>query len=249
MRNDPALIVTAIDLFCYGMSVRQIQSHLKTIRGVETSHMSVYRWITKYTTLVQSYVKTLNPKVGKRWHFDEMVVSSKGAKAYLWNALDGRTKFLLASLLMMGRSEEEASAVISAALAQAKRRPEVVVTDGLASYRRAVKEKGIKRHIFKPRFSDPTNNLDIERVHAQLRPKYNMAKSLGLPETGNTIASALAVHYNFVRTKMSLGNKTPGERAGIKVKGRSRWLGLATEAARRLTVPGKKDWVAGTSKR
>ena len=226
MRNNPAYVMCAIDLYCAGLPVRVIANHLSTVWGLQTSHMSVYRWVRKFTAIASAFAKKLRPRVGKKLHIDEMVIPVGGEKGYLWNALDARTKFLLASLLTMGRSEKEAEEVISAALAQGGSKPEVAVTDGLASYRKPVRSNGIKKHVFRPRFADPVNNLPVENLNSQLRPKYNMAKSFGSPQTGNITAAAVGLHYNYVRRKEALGNETPGERAGIKVKGRNQMLGL-----------------------
>ena len=231
MRSNPAYVMCAIDLYCAGLPVRVIANHLSTVWGVQTSHMSVYRWTRKFTAIASAFAKELRPQVGKKLHIDEMVIPVGGEKGYLWNALDARTKFLLASLLTMGRSEKEAEEVISAAIAQGYSKPEVAVTDGLASYKGAIKSIGIRKHVFKPRFTDPINNLPVENLNSQLRPKYDLSKSFGSAETGNMTATAVGLHYNYVRRKESLGNRTPGERAGVKVKGCNKMLGLVCAAA------------------
>jgi transposase-like protein len=233
MRNNPALVVTAIDLYCLGLSTRQIQNHLESVHGVETSHMSIHRWVRKYSKHVSSYVKTLHPRVGSELHVDEMVVrSSSGTDEYLWNAMDRETKFLLASVLTTGRTEEEAFSVISQAVAQAKKKPRVAVTDGNPSYPGAVKRNGIARHIFSPKFVDPKNNNAIENFHSQIRPRYDVARTVGLPHSGNALAAAFALSYNFVRPKVILGNRTPAELAGIDLGTRNKWLALATASSR-----------------
>lgn len=234
MRNDPTLIVTAIDLYTLGLSTRQIENHIRSVHGIEASHMSVYRWVRKYSRWAMEYVKALHPRVGSELHVDEMLVhSSSGSNEYLWNAMDRKTKFLLASVLTIGRTEEDAFSVISQAIAQGKKKPKVVVTDGNSSYPGAVKRSGIALHIFSPKFVDPKNNNVVENLHSQLRPRYDAARAVGTPQSANPIVNAFAFSYNFVRPKAILGNRTPAESARVELRGRSKWLGVVVDSSKK----------------
>lgn len=129
-----------------------------------------------------------------------------------------------------------ALSVISKAIEQAKKKPWTVVTDGNPSYRGGVKRNGIRMHVFSPKFVDPENNDTIENLHSQLRPRYDVARIVGTPATGNALADAFMLSYNFVRPKAALGNKTPAETAGIAPEGRNVWFALTAAAS---TMPKK----------
>jgi len=233
MRNDPLMIIATLDLYFKGLSVRQIQHHLSTVYGCEASHMSPYRWIKKYVELLSRYVNELTPKVGGRWHADDMFVKVNGATGYLWDVLDRKTRYLLVSELTTGRSTEEAYTALKEALTHAGKKANTVVSDGLDSYRKAVKRLRIRRHISRPRFTDPSNNNIVERLHGTLRPRYDLTRGLGGVETGRIMARGVKLYYNFIRPHSALNGKTPSDPAGIKLKGRNRWLALARNASKK----------------
>jgi len=230
MRSDPMMIIVALDLYFKGVSVRQIQHHLSSVYGCEVSHMSAYRWIRKYVRLLSIYTNRLDPKVGGRWHADDMSIKVDGKANRLWNIMDRRTRYLLVSELTVGRGTDEAYLALKEAVRHAKKKADSVVSDGLQSYARAVKRLRIRKHISSPRFIDPSNNNIAERLNGTLRPRYTLTLGLGGFESGRDMARGLKLYYNHVRPHSSLGGRTPSDVAGIKVKGRNRWLNLINEA-------------------
>jgi len=232
MRNDPLMIISALDLYFKNVSIREIQHHLSTVYGCEVSHMSVYRWITKYVKLVSNFVSTLTPRVGGKWHVDEMVVKLKGDKAYLWNVLDRKTRFLLVSQITTGRGSEEAYRILQTAIERSGKKSDCVVSDGLKSYPNATKRLHFRRHISSPRFTDPSNNNVIESLHGTLRPRYDLTKGLGSLESGNVFAQGSMLYHNFVRPHTTLKGQLPCSRAGLNVGGRNKWLALTRKATK-----------------
>jgi transposase-like protein len=235
MRNDPLMIIAALDLYFKNVSIREIQHHLSTVYGCEVSHMSVYRWITKYVKLVSKYTSKMTPHVGGEWHVDEMVVKLKGEKGYLWNVLDRKTRFLLVSEITTGRSTDEAYRILEKAVQYSGKKSDCIVSDGLKSYPNAAKRLGIRRHISSPKFTDPSNNNLIESLHGTLRPRYDLTKGLDSLESGNVFAQGSMLYHNFVRPHTSLGGLSPSDRVGFKVEGRNRWLALARNATSKQT--------------
>jgi transposase-like protein len=235
MRNDPMMVIVTLDLYFKGLSLRQIQHHLWSIYGCETSHMSPYRWIRNYVKLISRYVDKLTPRTGSRWHADEMMVKVNGKADYLWNVLDKRTRYLLVSELTTGRSTNEASAAIGKAIAHAKKKAETLISDGLKSYKNASKKQRIRRHVSGVRFTDQCNNNIIERLNETLRPRYDLTLGLGGLRSGKSIARGLRLYYNFIRPHTSLGGRTPSDCAKIELKGRNRWLALTKASTRHPT--------------
>ena len=75
-----------------------------------------------------------------RWHLDEMYVKLNGEMVYLWRAVDQEGE-ILESYVTKTRDKEAALRFMKKAL---KRHgsPETITTDGLRSYRAAMKELG-----------------------------------------------------------------------------------------------------------
>ena len=229
-RHDPVVIVAAIDLNLKGLSTRQVQQHLEMIYGCDVTAMTVYNWVRRYTNLVADFVGRLRPRVGGQWHSDEMVIKTKGSRAYLWNVLDRRTRFLLVSTLTRGRGEKEAARILKEGLSTARKKPVRIVTDGLASYKRAVRSLKVRQHIRSPRFTDASNNNIVERLNGTLRTRYDVLRALGGVRSGAHLATGLQINYNYIRPHMGLAGSTPAEAAGIVTKGRNTHL-------RRWAVP------------
>jgi transposase-like protein len=64
MRAPPDAITSAMQLYFTGESFRNVMRFLQ-LRGINVSHVAVYKWIKKYVTLMQSYVEKIKlPALG-----------------------------------------------------------------------------------------------------------------------------------------------------------------------------------------
>ena len=72
MKYDPRIVTTTLDLYFKDVSLRKIADHLKQCYSLDIDHSTVYRWISKYTEIIEAYVATLEPELGDIWHTDEM---------------------------------------------------------------------------------------------------------------------------------------------------------------------------------
>jgi putative transposase len=75
-----------------------------------------------------------------RWHLEEMYVKLNGEMVYLWRAVDHEGE-ILESYITSTRDKEAALRFMKKALRR-HGSPEVITTDGLRSYRAAMKELG-----------------------------------------------------------------------------------------------------------
>ena len=88
-------ITSAMQLYFTGESLRGVQKFIK-LQGINVNHTTIYRWIKKYTKLMDNYLKTITPQVGDKWHADEVWLKVKGDKKYLFAMMDNETRFWLA---------------------------------------------------------------------------------------------------------------------------------------------------------
>ncbi len=56
MWYDPRTVSATLDLYFKGVSLRKIADHLRQCHGLDVGHASVYRWICKYTEIIQAYI-------------------------------------------------------------------------------------------------------------------------------------------------------------------------------------------------
>ena len=183
LKNNPTLILIAIDLYLKGLSTRAIAHHLSMIYGSETSHVTVYRWIIKYLDILRRVERKLMRKamLGKRWHADETTIKIKNRLTYVWNVLDYQTRYLLASHISYRRDAKTAEKVLKSILNNVKIDPKVLLTDKLASYKKAVKQlkennNSSLKHISGKKFTDSVNNNVIERLNKTIKKRVRNAE-------------------------------------------------------------------------
>jgi hypothetical protein len=60
-------------------------------------------------------------------------------------------------------------------------------------------------------------NAKVERLNGTVRDREIVMRGLDKQKTAQDLVDAMRIHYNFIRPHMALGNKTPAEKAGIKL--------------------------------
>jgi transposase, IS6 family len=61
---------------------------LLTERGVEFDHVTVYRWVLRFTPLLAETARPCGHAVGDRWWVDETYVRVAGQWRYVYRAID-----------------------------------------------------------------------------------------------------------------------------------------------------------------
>jgi IS6 family transposase len=70
------VIVVAVRWYLrFGLSYRDVEELLAE-RGVEVDHVSVYRWVHRFTPLLVEAARPCRPRVGDRWCVDETYVTA-----------------------------------------------------------------------------------------------------------------------------------------------------------------------------
>ena len=82
MRIKDKAIVTALDLYFEGLSVRKVQRQIAKIFGVKVSQVTIWKWIMKYSRLVKEFVDNLKIELSGKFHVDETTIKCIGE--YTW---------------------------------------------------------------------------------------------------------------------------------------------------------------------
>jgi transposase-like protein len=245
MKASPQIITASLDLFFKGVSLRKITDHVKQFYNLRVNCSTVLRWIQRYTELMDGYASNLAPDVSEKWHADETMENVNGRKRWLWNLMDSESRFLIASRLTQSRRDEDARNLFLDGLDRAKKAPETIVTDGLASYANAFDEtyryKGTK-HIAKPRFVDLTNNNRIERLHSTMRERTKVLRGFDSDPTANQTMQGYRLYYNFIRPHMALDGQTPAQAAALDLElGRNKWKSMIAQSVQNGSRPPKDE--------
>ncbi|RLI76342.1 IS6 family transposase [Archaeoglobales archaeon] len=226
LKYDTHIITLTLDLYFKGVSLRKIADHLKQFYSLNVHYSTIYRWIEKYIKIMDEYVNTLEPELSNVWHADEMAVNIHGDWYYLWNVMDEKTRFLLASVISKERKVEDTRRVFQVAKQRGKKKPKFVVTDGLQAYHKAFNKEFYDhhqscKHIRNIGFKDKTNNNVIERLHGTVREREKVMRALKVQDT--PIIDGYRIYYNFIRPHESLGGNTPAEVAMDLDLGQNKW--------------------------
>jgi IS6 family transposase len=71
----------------YGLSYRDVEELLAE-RGIEVDHVTVYRWVQRFTPLLADVARFARHSPGDRWYVDETYVKVKGVWHYVYRAID-----------------------------------------------------------------------------------------------------------------------------------------------------------------
>jgi IS6 family transposase len=87
-RFRPEVITVAVRWYLrYGLSYRDMEELLAD-RGIEVDHVTVYRWVQRFTPLFVDAARPLRHAAGDRWFVDETYVKVAGRWRYLYRAVD-----------------------------------------------------------------------------------------------------------------------------------------------------------------
>jgi transposase-like protein len=85
----------------YGLSYRDVEELLAE-RGVEVDHVTIYRWVQRFTPLLIDVARPCRHAPGDRWLVDETYVKVARQWVYLYRAID---QFGQASTCLYPRNE------------------------------------------------------------------------------------------------------------------------------------------------
>ena len=82
------IIVLAVRWYLrFGLSYRDLEELLAE-RGVEVDHVTIYRWVQRFTPLLAEAARPCRHAVGDRWQVDETYVKVAGHWRYVYRAID-----------------------------------------------------------------------------------------------------------------------------------------------------------------
>lgn len=215
MKSETEQVATALhDYYDGGSSVRAIGRHILQETGSTPSTATIYEWIQKYTQYLTDSIKDCHPSVGDMWVADETVVKIGGQNVWLWDIIDSKTRYLLASRISISRTTRDAQLLMDRASKTAGKKPKLVLTDKLASYLDVDYGKDSEHRQGSPFISSEDSTNLIERWHGTIKARTKVMRDLKNIETAHDFIAGFLAYYNYLRPHESL-NKTPAQEAGI----------------------------------
>jgi transposase-like protein len=138
-RFPPDVIVVAVRWYLrFGLSYRDVKELLAE-RGVEVDHVTVYRWVQRFTPLLAEAARPCRHGVGDRWQVDETYVKVAGRWRYVYRAIDQFGQ-VIDVFVSPRRDVRAARRFLEQAIGTTKIRPIEVVTDQAPTYPAVLEE-------------------------------------------------------------------------------------------------------------
>lgn len=189
----------------YGLSYRDVEELLAE-RGIEVDHVTVYRWVQRFTPLVVEAARPCRHSAGDRGFVDETYVRVAGAWRYLYRAVDQHGQVI--DVYVSKRRNLAAATRFFEALLAGRERPREITTDLAAPLLRVVEE------LFPDALHDTTQyaNNRIECDHGRLKARLRPMRGLRTDRTATVVIRGHAFIQNLRR-----GHYEPASRPATTV--------------------------------
>ncbi len=126
-RFPPEVIMLAVRWYLrYGLSYRDVEE-LLVERGIEVDHVTIHRWVQRFTPLLIDAARPCRRPVGGRWFVDETYVKLAGRWRYVYRAVDDHGQVI--DVFVSPRRNIAAARTFFTAAIAAHGEPDEVVTD------------------------------------------------------------------------------------------------------------------------
>jgi transposase-like protein len=201
------VIVVAVRWYLrFGLSYRDVEELLAE-RGVEVDHVTVYRWVLRFTPLLAEAARPCRHAVGDRWRADETYVKVAGRWRYVYRAIDqfGQVVDVFVS---PRRDVRAARRFFERAIGTTKVLPVEVVTDRAPTYPVVLEEllPGAWHR------TDRCANNGVEADHGRLKSRLQPMRGLQQDRSATVIVAGHAFVQNLRRGHYELAVEEPVNR-------------------------------------
>ncbi|MEE8544065.1 MAG: IS6 family transposase [Gammaproteobacteria bacterium] len=132
-RFPPAIISHAVWLYHrFSLSFRDVEDLLAE-RGITVSYEAIRQWCLKFGPRYARSLRRRQGRLGDTWHLDELFVSIRGRRHYLWRAVD-QDGDVIDIFLQLRRDRCAAERFLRRLLQGQGAEPRRLITDKLRSY-------------------------------------------------------------------------------------------------------------------
>ena len=206
-RFPPDVIVVAVRWYLrFGLSYRDIEE-LVAERGVEVDHVTVYRWVQRFTPLLAEAARPCRHAVGDRWQVDETYMKVAGQWRYVYRAIDQFGQ-VIDVFVSSQRDAKAARRFFEQAISTTKVTPVEVVTDHAPVY------PGVLEELVPAAWhrTDQYANNCVECDHGRLKARLRPMRGLKQDRSARVVIAGHALVQNVRRGHYELAVDEPATR-------------------------------------
>jgi len=193
-RFPPEIISHAIWLYHrFTLSFRDVEDLLAE-RGITVSYEAIRYWCIKFGSTYARSLRRKQGRLGDVWHVDEIFITIRGKRHYLWRAVD-QDGDVIDILVTKHRDRQAAKRFFRKALKHQGQVPWQLVTDKLRSYQAA------HREVF-PSVVHRTGRYENNRAevsHQHTREREKQMRRFKSPQQAQRFLSVHGVIQNLFR--------------------------------------------------
>jgi len=197
------MIVVAVRWYLrYRLSYRDVEE-LLVERGVEVDHVTVFRWVQRFTPLLADAARFCRHSPGDRWFVDETYVKVNGVWRYVYRAVDQYGQVI--DVLVATRRDAVAARTFFTGALKLGSSPLEVTTDRAPAYPRVIEELAPSARHVTERYENNVIEADHARLKARLRPMRGLKRLASV----RTVATGYPFVQNLRRGHNALAVDLP----------------------------------------
>ena len=198
-RFPPEVILIAVRWYLrYGLSYRDLEELLSE-RGIEVDHVTLFRWVQRFTPLLVDAAQPCRHRVGGHWFVDETYVKVSGSWRYVYRAVDEYGQ-VIDVFVSRKRDLKAATAFFSKAI-RSHGEPTEITTDRAHALVRVIAD------LLPDALHDTTQyaNNRVEADHGRLKARLRPMRGLKRDRTAGIVIRGHAFIQNLRRGHYELG--------------------------------------------
>jgi transposase-like protein len=191
----------------YGLSYRDVEELLAE-RDIEVDHVTVYRWVQRFTPLLIDAARPCRHAAGDRWFVDETYAKVAGRWVYLYRAIDQFGQVI--DVLVAEKRDLVATRRFFTRALEHGPSPIEVTTDHAAAYPRVLDELlPAACHV-----TEQYGNNTIESDHGRLKSRLRAMRGLKQLRCARVITAGHAFIQNIRPRPLRTGSRENSKPTG-----------------------------------
>ena len=198
-RFPPEVILLAVRWYLrYGLSYRDLEE-LLVERGIEVDHVTLFRWVQRFTPILSDAAGPCRHGVTSRWFVDETYVKVSGTWRYVHRAVDEQGQVI--DVFVSKKRDLKAATIVFTSVITAHGQPAEITTDRAHALVRVVRE------LLPDALHDTTQyaNNRVEADHGRLKARLRPMRGLKRGRTASVVLRGHAFMQNLRRGHYELG--------------------------------------------